>query len=78
MNDFCSGQMSALVCWIYHKEKRHPISEVASASFQRIHAARPGAGLGFHSGSLTVLAQYPFIRLAVWVCIGYRLNPIYL
>ncbi len=40
-----------------HKEKRHPISEVASASFRRIHAARPGAGLGFHSDLLTVLAQ---------------------
>jgi len=39
---------------------------MALASFRRIHAALPGAGLGFHSGRLAVLAQYPLIRLAVW------------
>jgi len=46
-----------LLGFLLPKEKRHPISEVALASFRCIHAARPGAGLGFHSDLLTVLAQ---------------------
>jgi len=44
---------------VKHNKKRHPISEVASASFRRIHAARPGAGLGFHSDLLAILTQFP-------------------
>ncbi len=47
------------ICNCQHKEKRHPISEVALASFPRIHAARPGAGFSFPSDLYSVYGALP-------------------